>query len=174
MPPTSKSWHSSHRNTVQHRSKHRSESQLQPFDLTRTDMPYYDNMLAKPEYFRKNKGAAFKIVSLTPDEYEKAIEKGFNATHGGTERIQDRITEKYVNEYAQAMKDGAKFPLPVIEYQWNRDHLSFTQEGHHRAASARKLGLAKIPVMIVYPSNQGELEQARNGMTHAVIFAEPF
>lgn len=167
-------WRKTHSGAPRHRSSRKSESQLQPFDLARTDMPFYDNMLAKPEYFRKNKGAAFKIVYLTPEEYEKAIEKGFKATHGGIDRIQDRITDKYVTEYADAMKAGAKFPLPVIEYQWNTDHLSFTQEGHHRSAAVKKLGLETMPVMIVYPSNQDEFEHAMVGMTRAVVFAQPF
>lgn len=34
----------------------------QPFDTSKTGIPFYDMMLKNPEYFRKNKGLVGKVV----------------------------------------------------------------------------------------------------------------
>ena len=42
-----------------------------------TGIPVQQNMMDNPEYFREKKGIAWKIVWMSPDEYEAAIKRGF-------------------------------------------------------------------------------------------------
>jgi len=114
-------------------------------------MPYYDNMLENPEYFIERKGRVAKVTYMSPDEYlHKSCElHRNNARKQGKDFTFDEYVNGFVypqlaNKYADKMRKGEVFPMPVIDYA------SGDQEGRHRAVAAKKIGINKIPVMEVF------------------------
>jgi len=109
-----------------------------------TDLPFYDNMLKDPAYFRRAKGLSFKIKKVRPDDYIKESAK----IHGGSvEAEYQMINRKLVGDYVERVKQGSKMPLPVLDYTAN-------QEGRHRVAVAKLLGKRTVPVMTVNKMGQ--------------------
>lgn len=125
------------------------------FDITHTDMPMYDSVLASPNYpnadgenyWRKNKGYDWKVVSMSPDEYVRAAAEFFASQDGRTvqENI-DSILRTRINRdrIASFVKDGNKLPLPVLEI----NKYGGNQEGLHRALYAKDQGRQTIPVLL--------------------------
>lgn len=116
------------------------------FKDSETGMPTYDDMMANPDYFAKAKRRKGGVIMMSPDEYIERAAKGFQKFEPDTtvdSLIQTR-DEELINKYAQEMKAGAKFPTIMLDYS-----MGFGQEGLHRALAAKKLGLKKIPVMVV-------------------------
>ena len=111
------------------------------FDTTTTKMDPYDNMLNDPEYVAKAKRRKHGIVYMHPLTYIEKAAKGFGSSYEDVVRSRDMAL---VDEYAEDMKRGDKFPLITLDYS-----MGFTQEGLHRAMAAAKLGYEKIPVMVV-------------------------
>lgn len=116
---------------------------MQVFDLTTTDMPYYDNLLKNPDYYKRAKGLIGEIVRISPELYfalcavmreEKSLKGELSA-----------LVPEYIDKYAKAMRAGDKFPIPVLELLKNQ------QEGRQRVAAAQKIGLKEIPVLLVFP-----------------------
>jgi hypothetical protein len=118
-----------------------SKIKVKGFNTTTTDMPHYDNILADPLYFKKNKKIIFSIELMSPDIYLFKTKKGFKTF--GKEEVwrQDEKAE----EYAKLMKKGVKFPMLVLDFSTK----NFNQEGRHRAIAANILNIKKVPVMIV-------------------------
>jgi hypothetical protein len=107
----------------------------------KTDLPYYDEMIENPEYFRRAKRMAFKIKKMRPDDYFKECSK----IHGvPLDKEFQSIDDKYVREYTERTKQGSPMPMPFLHYG---EHGG--QEGRHRVAVAKKLGKNTIPVMTV-------------------------
>ena len=102
---------------------------LMPFDTTRTDMPLFDNLLDDPSYFIKHKEMRHTIDYMSPAEYFQILRNfwGENPLHG--------VNYNLVRDYAEAMKRGAKFPMPTLEYS-RTGYIS--QEGRHRMEAARQ------------------------------------
>ena len=112
------------------------------FSLSTTEMPYYDNMLRNPEYFRDEKGVSFRISkNQSPAKY---IEQCANARNTTREQLLANREQALIDKYAAAMQAGEKFPLPVIDYT-----RGFTQEGLHRAFAAEQINLSTMPYMSV-------------------------
>jgi len=105
-----------------------------------TDIPFYDSMLRNPDYFRRAKGLTFHIERLSPDEYmEKIAEMQRVSVSHEWELIDKGSVEHLLN----LIKEGEKLAMPVIDYAHK------LQEGRNRMAVAKKLGVKKVPVMIV-------------------------
>ena len=133
------------------------------FSRTSTDMPLFDNMLEKPEYFREEKGVQFQIVDLTPDEYMKFCAMGKGHLPSGCAEDDIGVDGYLVERYAQDMRRGDIFPMPMLEYKYSdfSERIIFSQEGRHRALAAKMIGLKTIPVLIVYPVFPEELQLFR-------------
>lgn len=58
------------------------------------------------------------------------------------------VTQSHVNKIIDLMKRGEIFDALVIELDKNGDLLDF-QEGRHRSAALKQLGIKKLPVWIV-------------------------
>jgi hypothetical protein len=100
----------------------------------------YDNVeFDKPLYALVSKRRMGELVYVTPKQYIYKIAMGFGGLSydDALQAYQDKIGEKY----AQAMKNGNKFPVGYYTLDSDR------QEGRHRAMAAMKLGVSKIPVM---------------------------
>jgi hypothetical protein len=96
---------------------------------------------------------------MSPDQYIQQAYEGFRE-HGGLESWQTKDdllrsrSNLLVNKYADRMKRGEKFPMVVLDHSSvpvfrGGKEKSFSQEGLHRAMAAKKLGVNRIPVMIV-------------------------
>ena len=118
---------------------------IQPFDTTTTDLPTFDDMMEKPEYFREKKHMEGAITWMSPMEYIEKCERGFRSI-GGAGDVRRQRDPKIYNEYAEHMKRGEKFPMPVLDYRDNH----FSQEGLHRALAAEVAGVEKMPVLVVH------------------------
>lgn len=119
-----------------------------------TDIPIFENMREKPDYFKKFKDMEGFIVLLSPDEYLRRVEMGFQVPPFSNYLIMDM---KLANAYAKAMLRGDKFPMPHMEY--TRGH--FAQEGRHRALAAKVAGIDLIPVLIVFEPDEKDLYMFR-------------
>lgn len=127
------------------------------FDINKTDMPLYDNMLKNPNYFRENKNKIFEIVYMSSKEYYNKIAKGFWSTSDLEKYYQDyqdyrnsgfekRLMPSNLEKIEKHLALGNKFPMPVIEY--DEDGM-LSQKGHHRVKLAEIKGINSIPVMVV-------------------------
>lgn len=83
-----------------------------------------------------SKGKEAKIVYMSPDEY---LQKAYKQS-GDTGSFNDYIKIRTkADEYAAMMRSGTQFNMPVIG--------DGVQEGANRALAAKKVGIAKIPVV---------------------------
>jgi hypothetical protein len=138
--------------------KETSKQEFEGFE-TKTTIPHYDEMLSDNEN-AKSKGYSYvKVVEMTPLEYLNACSK-----YAWETPVQDGIDfaeQDKISRYADDMKKGDKFPMPVLDL---KDH---TQEGRHRALTAQKNGIKTIPVLIVSDSDvkgvKNEQERVYNG-----------
>jgi len=119
-----------------------------------TGMPFYDEMLEKPEYFEEAKGIIWMLDSMSPEEYMQKCAVGARVFHGFTGDLKAGKQKDRAEKYARAMLEGAKFPLLVLDYS----NLDFTQEGYHRAWAAKLAGYETVPVMVV--DNTAEKKKA--------------
>ena len=132
-----------------------------------TGMPMYDEILKNwkwgKEYWKKpHKNKDISLRHMTPDEYMEASFK----TRESYKRIQSkssdplikklqmkeglsneykRIDQKRVDKFADKMKSGIKYDIPVIDLS----KFGKGQEGSHRVMAAKKLGEKTIPVIWV-------------------------
>lgn len=110
------------------------------FNRTKTDIPWYDNMMENPEYFKENKGVVFEIKEMTPDEYFQAT-ANMNKTSMGAE--ENMVFSESQERIKRAVEGGAKLYLPYLDYKDN------SQEGRNRAHFAKSIGIKSIPVLVI-------------------------
>jgi len=105
-----------------------------------SDVPFYNGLLKHKEYYERAHGIKYKIVYMTPDEYIKKVAE----LQGTPVYLQMMmISNDIVNSYVELAKKGTKFPILILDYR------NKYQEGRHRAIMAKRLGIEKIPVMVV-------------------------
>jgi hypothetical protein len=128
------------------------------FRSDKTGMPYYDQLLKLPDYYRTNKGVTGRIVMMTPMDYMQRVANMHRST---PEREEISLSQKHLAEYTKMIKEGTEFEMPVLDYAYGSRG---TQEGRHRAIAARDAGITKIPVLIVekaIPSDFGTSPNAQ-------------
>ena len=102
----------------------------------------HQDLLEDKDRARRHGYKNVQIVEMTPDEYMHAISKYIFKTP--IEQSYDGMLNKdSIDEYAEMMKNGTKFDMPYIDLKTKG------QEGRHRALAAKKLGIEKIPVLIL-------------------------
>jgi uncharacterized protein YjgD (DUF1641 family) len=127
------------------RGEAKKSAEVTPFrkDTGLTDI---DDMFTKPhltEYFRDEKHKEAYQIEVTPDAYLDALRStDFD--------IDNSISQTRVDEYADRMLKGDKFPALV--YDIHRGFIS--QEGRHRALAAKKIGVKSLPVSVVYETGK--------------------
>lgn len=109
----------------------------------KTGMSYYDDFLnvKDHDYKRLAKGLQGEIVYMTPQEYIRRL--GTDIFHCSYERVMRGVDHDNVQNIMDKMSSGTKYNLPIL------DLANETQEGRHRALAADKLGVKKIPVLVV-------------------------
>jgi len=118
------------------------------WDLKRTDLPFYDNMLKDPDYYRRAKGVSGEIEHMSPQEYLRRSAVIFGTT---LPKVYDAVYKPRVEKYADEMKMGDVFPIPVLDTDKK------TQEGRHRVLAAEMLGAKTIPVLVVRSAEQAQV-----------------
>lgn len=127
-------------------------SRIHPFDETTTDISYYDDFLydEQTEYLAQKKNRKGEIMLMSPNEYyQECADNVFDCPV--EHLIETRATSvddhnnHLVDKYADAMKQGHEFPLPIINYPEK------SQEGLHRMyAAGEAFGWdKKFPVLVV-------------------------
>ncbi|MGG0308389.1 hypothetical protein ABEY43_06755 [Priestia megaterium] len=109
------------------------------FDVTTTDVLFYDRLLKGQSQREKGKELSHVINYMTPDDYLSRCTIINNCT---LDEIHNMIDETNVEELLEVVVKE-KLPLPFINY------VSNGQEGRHRAIVAKRLGLDIMPVMII-------------------------
>jgi hypothetical protein len=110
--------------------------------MNTTDMSYYDGVIQFPRYHKENKGVCGKIELMSPDDYIQSCALSRSRPNTVDEEMMNvNMTRVIVLE--QKMRAGEKLPLIVI------DKKSCMQEGRHRALASKRIGLEKIPVLVV-------------------------
>lgn len=108
-------------------------------DLFDMDSIYEDYVeLRMPLYSIINKARTASIEYITPDNYINSVARGFGLSY---KDALSPVDTQRVNNYAQDMNRGDKFPVPY--YINNKSG----QEGRHRAMAAKQLGCDSIPVI---------------------------
>ena len=108
----------------------------------KTSAQDYDNLLAKnydavPEKFKRYEAS---IKYMTMKEYIKEVANMQNTSY---EEQFKYISEENVNKIMDGMSSGVKYNIGYLNYA------DIEQEGRHRVVAASKLGLDKIPVLII-------------------------
>ena len=112
-------------------------------------MPYYDQMLKNPNYFKKAKGKKFTVKLMSPDQYIQAVARQQKTSTGFQ---YEHIHPKLVQKYKKLTLSGS--PMPMLTIENTKD--AHTQEGRHRAMVAKELGVKKVPVMVVKDMSDSE------------------
>lgn len=112
------------------------------FDLSKTGIDKYDDMLMRPRYNREVNNLTFKIEWMNPEEYIIRCAKLFNVSF---ERLFNHRFDKKIKKYRKMMEDDdIKFDMPILNYSLG------TQEGLHRAIASMLIDPNElIPVMII-------------------------
>ena len=113
------------------------------FNTRTTGMSMYDDLLENPDkkdYFKYYKGMIYHIDKMSPEEF---INQSLN---GKKVDVYSKIDRSNVDKYADKISKGAKFDMPVLDY----DEDGFvSHEGRHRVIAMERLGMKEIDVMIV-------------------------
>jgi hypothetical protein len=99
-----------------------------------------DDLIADPKYFKRAKRTTFDKTSMDPDEYQHAAARALRVSTSDSMRS---INPDLVDEYAEKMRQGSRFPVLYL------DHDKKAQEGRHRAAAAKQLGI-RVPVVVIH------------------------
>lgn len=114
------------------------------------------------QYMREEKGLSSEIVYMSPDEYiNRCINESFSIFRrdnsqfrGGVDEYRDLYLklrtegrEDVLEDYLNRWKSGKSNPPMVYIKYYNGEYES--QEGMHRAIVAKRLGVEKMPVMII-------------------------
>lgn len=119
------------------------QTEYEGFSTTTTGTSYYDNFLNPKDlaYMQDAKRKTGYIAEMSPDEYiDRVARQVFKKPRYVAERGLD---SENINNYAKMMQEGTKFDMPYLEISYGN------QEGRHRAMAAKKLGIEKIPVLVV-------------------------
>ena len=138
---------------------HASTSNSNVFDLHSTGTSYYDDFLTDEglEYMQRHKNLTGRIEMMTPQEYfkqctENVFDRRASVADIKRQREYSRFKDgtRFVDRYAQDMRNGDTFPLCYINYA------EPGQEGLHRMYAAGEVfgWDTKFPVLIIEPYNQ--------------------
>lgn len=95
-------------------------------DVTKQEMPYYQDYLDNPKKANEYNKTTSQIVEMSPREYFEECVKIFNSTFDKQYRQIELDKETIEHLKNVILKFKKKFPIVVLNYDYN------TQEGRHR------------------------------------------
>jgi len=129
------------------------------FFSDRVGMPFYDEMIANPLYYKRTRGLTYKIEYMSPLEYLRRIARIHTKRVYGMElpaTLEDEIqvakhNREIINQLKQLMLSGIPIDMLVLDYARN------TQEGRHRAYAVYEINKEtgsnnQVKVMVVTSS----------------------
>ena len=126
------------------------QSEFEGFTIEKTGMSGYDDVLEQIDvdkkgyrYTRNSKYGLAYIAEMSPLEYMdrcalEIFKRTYHSNLYGT-----LASDGDVDKYADMMKNGTKFDLPMLNYN------TMQQEGRHRALAAYLNGIEKMPVLVI-------------------------
>ena len=131
------------------------KTSFEGFDISKisdTDSSYkqYQEFLENPDLAKEKGFTSVYIAEITPQEYmdlcslyiAKNSETDLNKL-SDLNGMQKHFAER-AHEIADAMKQGEKVPLPILDFHWKE------QDGRHRAVAAYINEYSTIPCLICY------------------------
>lgn len=118
--------------------------EVQKYFLPVTGMKY-DMFVVRPDYHHR-KGYDWDIVLMPPSKY---IDYSMQGKKEFWNLSEDEFvfSEESINKLRrEAIEEGGRMPMPQLDYS----HDTFMQEGNHRAKLMERMGVDKIPVMVVW------------------------
>ena len=109
------------------------------FDITTTDVPFYDKLLRNKEGYEGKVKVKAELVYMTPDEYLNICCELQDDDMEGLYKMISKINLEELREYNKENK----LPLPFLN-MYRR-----SQEGRHRAVLAKENGITDFPVLII-------------------------
>ena len=112
-----------------------------------TDMPFYDDILNDPDYFKRTKGITAKVDYISPREYLSKLNLDVKDA-SDIKKFENAILDPgNIDVYANKMLSGDTFPMLTIDM--NDAGKVISQEGRTRAMAAIKAGIEEVPVLTV-------------------------
>ncbi len=99
------------------------------------------------------KGILASIVPMTADQYLTNCSKARGHKPAIPENEYAAINPGKIDDIAEKMKNGNKFPIPIINYAYGN------QDGRHRALAALKIGVKRIPVIVIDFCNENQIRK---------------
>lgn len=115
------------------------------FDTTTTGKKKYDNIMNDPETYSQL-GYTTEIKMMSPERAIAMMAKGQNkSVFQITKRRMAQGGQEKIDQFANDMSKGTQFDMPSMFFQQG----GFMQDGYHRLMAADKLGIKKVPVLII-------------------------
>lgn len=133
----------------------------------KTGLRLYDDMLdpSQLDYFIFRKGTKPSLERMTCRQYIQDCADLFEISYDD-EIAPGVIDYKKVNEYADKMKSGEKFPMPFINF--NKNFYGPSQEGRHRMlAMAKAFGEDSVTNVLVVHSYMPSDEEIKEYVSKA-------
>jgi len=115
------------------------------FDTSTTGKKRYDNIMNDPKNYSLL-GYSSEIKMMSPQRAIAMMAKGQNkSVHQITSRRMAQGGQAKIDQFVDDMNNGVKFDMPSMYFQ----NGGFMQDGYHRLMAADKLGIKKVPVLII-------------------------
>ncbi len=109
--------------------------------LDTTNFDEYNDLLSNPQ---ASNALTAEVVWMEPMDYIKQCADSKDVSVDTL--LNEGIEEDLVNQYAEQMESGTKFPMPYLVH--NADG-RIDQDGQHRALASEAIGDKLIPVVVV-------------------------
>lgn len=111
------------------------------------DNELYSGMTRR-EYYAKAKDLATRVISISPEDYLKLLQRGGHSLNVSHHTIQSKMGKQAIEDYRKDIRQGRAIATPVIEL--DIDGNVSGQEGRHRMEAAILEEVKQVPVMISY------------------------
>jgi len=136
------------------------------FTNSTTGMSSYDDIMADPEHYGKNKGIFHEVKNMHPEEYINTVATDYyNKTKGGKFELpsvehakQKLIEDRRNSKNMQKVKGFDVLHMPILDHSQN----TLFQEGLHRAVHALDGNVQQMPVMVV-KNKMDEIKKSEDG-----------
>lgn len=149
------------------------------FLMNTTGISWFDELISDPHYYAIKKNVKGHVEMMSPEDY---LRKVWYGQHPSKKKFdveeyisnlneQGLATTENVQSLIDKMNNGVKLNMPFLEYAENGKYRG--QEGRNRSIASHKLGIEKIPVLIVKHMNKSDLNAYYSEMrTNAIDYVK--